>query len=450
MFFRSSKVSDEGLLIEDVLPGSIAAELEIVPGDRLLMVNGMPLRDIIDYNFHGADDELLFLVKKGDGELWELEFDRVDGEPLGLIFATPVPDSCGNNCIFCFVHQLPRGLRKPLYVKDEDYRLSFLYGNYVTLANITAAEIERIIEQRLSPLYISVHASDPALRERLLGRSKLVPILTTMSRLARAGIRMHTQVVLCPGINDSTFLEQTVDDLAALHPQVASLAVVPLGLTRHRRGLPQLEPVTTVYAANFLREWLPRQQALHAKLNDDFLFFADEFFIKGGVAFPPLDAYGDLPQLENGVGMIPLFLEEAADVLAEVKRLPAGRVTVVTGESPYPWVARFLAGYGDKTGVACSPVAVPNRFFGDQVTVTGLLSGQDIIAALAGRDLGDLVLLPDVMLKEGEGLFLDELTPADLAKVLCCRVEVFRADPEGFHEVLTAALDAAAKEEGGR
>ena len=237
-------MSEEGLLIEKVLAGSIAAELEIEPGDRLLMVNGSPLRDIIDYNFYASDDELLFLIKKTDGELWELEFDRCDGEPIGLFFATPVPASCGNNCIFCFVHQLPRGLRKPLYVKDEDYRLSFLYGNYVTLANITAAEIARIIEQRLSPLYISVHATDPALREKLLGRSNLVPVLETIATFARAGIQMHTQVVLCPGINDGAALEKTVNDLAAFYPQVASLAVVPLGLTRHRRGLPHLDPVS--------------------------------------------------------------------------------------------------------------------------------------------------------------------------------------------------------------
>jgi len=429
-------VSEEGLLIEKVLAGSIAAELEIEPGDRLLMVNGAPLRDIIDYNFHASDDELLFLVKKADGELWELEFDRCDGEPVGLFFATPVPASCGNNCIFCFVHQLPRGLRKPLYVKDEDYRLSFLYGNYVTLANITAAEIDRIIEQRLSPLYISVHATDAALRERLLGRSKLVPILDTIGRFARAGIQMHTQIVLCPGINDGAALEKTVTDLAAFYPQVASLAIVPLGLTRHRRGLPHLEPVSGGYAASFIAEWLPRQLALQEKLGGEFIFLADEFFIKAGVEFPPLETYGELPQLENGVGMIPLFEEEAETVLETVQKLSVPDVTVVTGVSPLRYITAFTAKLASATSAAIRVIPVENRFFGKEVTVTGLVTGSDIVSALQGEgDIG-LLLLPDVMLKEGEGLFLDEMTPADVGAALGCRVESFVATPEGLYQKL--------------
>lgn len=429
-------MGEEGLLVENVVAGSIAAELEIEPGDRLLMVNGMPLRDIIDYNFHASDDELLFLVKKSDGDLWELEFDRFDGEPIGLVFSTPVPESCGNNCLFCFVHQLPRGLRKPLYVKDEDYRLSFLYGNYVTLANITAAEIDRIIEQRLSPLYISVHATDPPLREKLLGRSNLVPVLETIATLARAGIRMHTQIVLCPGINDGAALEKTVNDLAALYPQVESLAVVPLGLTRHRRGLPQLEPVTAAYAGTFLAEWLPRQLALAESLGSGFLYLADEFFIKAGVEFPPLITYGDLPQLENGVGMIPLFEEEAAELMEDVAELSLPTVTVVTGISP----ARYITAFTDRLAAALSAwirvVPVDNHFFGKEVTVTGLVTGGDIVSALQGEGPIELLLVPEVMLKEGEGVFLDDMCLADLAAALGCPVDSFRADPDGFYRKL--------------
>jgi len=429
-------VSEEGLLIENVAAGSIAAELEIEPGDRLLMVNGAPLRDIIDYNFHASDDELLFLVKKADGDLWELEFDRCDGEPVGLFFATPVPASCGNNCIFCFVHQLPRGLRKPLYVKDEDYRLSFLYGNYVTLANITTAEIERIIEQRLSPLYISVHATDAALREKLLGRSKLVPILDTIGRFARAGIRMHTQIVLCPGINDGAALEKTVTDLADCYPQVASLAIVPLGLTRHRRGLPSLEPVSSGYARSFVADWLPRQLALQEELGGEFLFLADEFFIKAGVEFPPLATYGELPQLENGVGMIPLFEEEAAELLATVEKLSLPEVSVVTGVSPLHHITAFTDRLAAATSVSIRVIPVENRFFGKEVTVTGLVTGSDIVSALQGEERIELLLLPDVMLKEGEGLFLDEMTPEGIAAALGCRVESFAATPAGLYEKL--------------
>jgi putative radical SAM enzyme (TIGR03279 family) len=438
-------VSEEGLLIESVLADSIAAELDIEPGDRLLMVNGAPLRDIIDYNFHAADDELLFLVKKADGDLWELEFDRFDGEPVGLYFSTPVPASCGNNCVFCFVHQLPRGLRKPLYVKDEDYRLSFLYGNYVTLANITAAEVARIIEQRLSPLYISVHATDPALREKLLGRNKLVPISETIAAFARAGIQMHTQIVLCPGLNDGAALDKTVNDLAAFYPQVASLAVVPLGLTRHRRGLPQLQPVTSDYAGAFIAEWLPKQLALQEKLGGEFLFLADEFFIKAGVEFPPLATYGELPQLENGVGMIPLFEEEAAELLQDVDRLPLAEVTVVTGVSPLRYITAFSEQLARATTVRITVVPVENRFFGKEVTVTGLVTGSDIVSALQGRGRMELLLVPEVMLKEGEGLFLDEMDCAGLAAALGCRVESFPATPEGFYQKLIELAEERAE-----
>jgi len=423
----------DGLPIEKVVPGSIAEELEIVTGDRLLAINGHRLRDIIDYNFFSGDEELTLEVVKSDGEVWEIEVERDESESLGLIFPAPVPARCGNRCVFCFVHQLPKGLRAPLYVKDEDYRLSFLYGNYVTLANIGRIELERIKEQRLSPLYISVHATDPSLREKLLGKAGIIPIRLVMEELAAARITMHCQIVLCPGINDGSFLEQTVNDLAALYPFVASLAVVPLGLTRHRKGLPELRPVTADYAANLIADWQPRAMGLAGRLGEPFLFFADEFYIKAGVPFPPLAGYGDLPQLENGVGMIPLFLEEAAAVLDQAQPLQQRVVTVVTGESPYCYLVDFLHALEQKTGATLRPVAVKNRLFGENVTVAGLVSGRDIIAALEGMEPGDLVLIPDVMLKEGEGLFLDDLSLADLQRALHSEVVVAEATPWGIY-----------------
>ena len=426
----------EGLLIEKVVPGSIAEELEIEAGDRLLAINGQRLRDIIDYNFYSADDELTLEVLKADGEVWEIEVERDESEPLGLMFPAPVPAQCGNKCVFCFVHQLPKGLRAPLYVKDEDYRLSFLYGNYVTLANIDRDDLERIKSQRLSPLYISVHATEPLLREKLLGKSGILPILEVMKELAAARITMHTQVVLCPGINDGSFLEQTVDDMAALYPEVASLAVVPLGMTAHRKGLPELQPVGSEYAAGLIAAWQPRASALAVRLGEPFLFFADEFYIKANLPFPVIDEYGDFPQVENGVGMVPLFLEEAEAVLYEAQPLAPRRVTVVTGESPYRYLADFLQNLGMKTGIVFQVVAVKNRLFGESVTVTGLVSGRDIIAALEGMDLGEMVLIPDVMLKEGEGLFLDNLSLADLEAALHKQVVVAEATPSGIYRAI--------------
>jgi len=434
-------MAQEGLLIENVMADSVAAELEMEAGDLLVMINGSIVRDIIDYNFHTSDDELLFLIKKGDGDLWELEFDRPD-EGIGISFAAPVPASCGNKCIFCFVHQMPRGLRKPLYVKDEDFRLSFLYGNYVTLSNILPEELERIKEQRLSPLYISVHATDKALRERLLGRKNLVPVLETMQKLSDAGIVMHTQIVLCPGINDGAALEKTVNDLAALYPMVASLAIVPLGLTRHRKGLEILAPVTEEYAASFVDEWLPKQYLLEERLKGDFLHLADEFFIKGRRSFPPIERYGDFSQLENGVGMIPLFLEESSAVLAAAAPLSLPPITVVTGFSPYQYMLDFVEKLAARISVSIKLAPIRNRFFGDEVTVTGLVTGVDIIAGLEGLDKGSILLIPDVMLKEGEGLFLDEMNVDDIAAALQCEADTFESSPEGFYRKLVELTES--------
>jgi putative radical SAM enzyme (TIGR03279 family) len=425
-----------GLIIDKVMPSSIAEELEIEPGDRLISVNGNALRDIIDYNYFTGDDLLLLELEKADGEIWELEVEREEGESLGLIFPAPEPARCGNNCVFCFVHQLPKGLRRPLYVKDEDYRLSFLYGNYVTLANIGRAELERIKEQRLSPLYISVHATEPLLREKLLGKSGILSILEVMRELAEARITMHTQIVLCPGLNDGEAFAHTVEDLAQMHPWVSSLAVVPVGLTGHRGRLPALTPVTQDFAASFVGEWGPKSEALADRLGEPFLFLADEFYIKGRIPFPALESYGDLPQLENGVGMIPLFLSEAEQVLEEAEHLGDGRITVVTGESPYRYLADFLGRLSEATGISLLPVAVKNLLFGGAVTVTGLVSGRDIIAALQGVDLGDLVLVPDVMMKEGEGVFLDDLTLEDLERELGKPVQVVESNPFGIYDAL--------------
>jgi putative radical SAM enzyme (TIGR03279 family) len=426
-----------GLIVENVMPGSIAEELEIEPGDRLLSVNGNALRDIIDYNYFTGDDLLVLGLEKADGELWELEVEREEGEPLGLTFPAPEPARCGNNCVFCFVHQLPKGLRKPLYVKDEDYRLSFLYGNYVTLANIGRAELERIKEQRLSPLYISVHATEPLLREQLLGKKGILPILEVMQELAEARIIMHTQIVLCPGLNDGETFSRTVEDLAQMYPSVASLAVVPVGLTGHRGKLPALTPVNGEFAASFIGEWGGKSQELADRLGEPFLFLADEFYIKGRIPFPPLESYGDLPQLENGVGMIPLFLSEAEQVLEDAEHLGQGLVTVVTGESPYRYLAEFLDRLSEVTGTSLVPVAVKNKLFGGAVTVTGLVCGKDIIAALQGVELGDLVLVPDVMIKEGEGVFLDDVTLEDLERELGKPVLVVESTPFGIYDALT-------------
>jgi putative radical SAM enzyme (TIGR03279 family) len=424
----------KGLLIEGIVPDSIAAEFELEPGDSLLAVNGHQLRDLIDYSYYtSSENELLLEIARRDGETWELEIERDVAEPLGLTFSPPAPAGCRNNCIFCFVHQLPKGLRKPLYVKDEDYRLSFLNGNYVTLANITAIELARIIEQRLSPLYISVHATNPVLRQRLLGKKNIPPIMEQLKALAAARIALHTQVVLCPGINDGQELERTVADLADLYPAVQSLAIVPLGLTRHRHNLPQLQPVDSSYAREFIAQWGPQTRALKKRLGEPFLFLADEFYLKATLPFPPLREYGDLPQIENGVGMVPLFQREAAKTVRAARHLGDFKATVITGVSSFPFIGEFLAQLGEKTGLRLIPVAVKNRLFGESVTVSGLVPGNDIISALSGKEIGAVLLIPDVMLKEGEGVFLDDVSLSTLGERVGCRVITFDTTPRGLY-----------------
>ncbi len=426
-----------GLLIQGVAPGSIAAEFELEAGDRLLKVNGHRLRDLIDYSFYTSSDaELLLEIARQDGEVWELELEREQGESLGLTFASPPPARCRNNCIFCFVHQLPGGLRKPLYVKDEDYRLSFLNGNYVTLANLKPAELKRIIQQRLSPLYISVHTTNPELRRNMLGAQDIPPVLDQLRALAAARISLHTQVVLCPGINDGPELERTVADLAELYPAVQSLAIVPLGLTAHRQRLPQLRPLDGDYARNFIETWGPQARSLKKRLGQPFLFLADEFYLKAALPFPPLRDYGDLPQIENGVGLVPLFLRDAALTLRRARPIGAFRVTVATGISAYGFVAEFLSNLSAKTGLELLPMAVENRLFGASVTVSGLVAGNDIIAALEGVEIGTALLLPDVMIKEGEGIFLDDLSLTELGNRLGCRVATFDSTPQGLYRAL--------------
>ncbi len=429
----------KGLVVEQVVSGSIAEELEIQPGDRLLAVNGQPLRDIIDYSYFTASyDELLLEIEKPDGELWELEVEREAGEPLGLTFPPPKPASCSNNCLFCFVHQLPKGLRKPLYVKDEDYRLSFLNGNYVTLANLKPPALSRIIEQRLSPLYISVHATNPILREKLLGKRGIPPVMEQMRQLAEARIAMHTQIVLCPGLNDGAELERTVTELAGLYPAVQSLAIVPLGVTAHRQNLPQLEVVDGVYAREFIAAWGGRSKKLRKELGEPFLFLADEFYLKGGVPFPPIGEYGDFPQIENGVGMVPLFNREAGQALRRARPVGSFRATVATGVSAAGFVGDYLEKLGQKTGLELALLAVKNKLFGATVTVTGLVSGNDILAALAGHDIGAALLIPDVMLKEGEGLFLDDLALEELQRRIGRPVLPFDSTPRGCYRTLVA------------
>jgi len=440
------------LEIVSIEPGSIAKQLGLQPGDRLVRVNGEQINDLVDFLIEEPREALQIEVERTDGEVWELDIEHDSNEPLGIMLPHPEPKQCGNNCIFCFVHQLPRGMRRTLYIKDEDYRFSYLYGAYITLTNLSEEDLQLILRKHLSPLYISVHAVDNNLRQRLLGQSApdIVPLMKT---LVDGGIALHTQVVVCPGINDGVHLDQTLNALADLVPGVKSLAIVPVGLTEHRQSLPKLRVHTRAEAVELVG-WLEKKQAqLLEQIGTRFIFAADELYLKAELDFPGLEAYEDLAQTENGVGLIPVFRAQAVQVIEQAHPLNLPPVSLVTGVSAATEVRRLVNALTGQCGIDLRLHVVENRFFGGDVTVAGLLTGQDLLEQLANVDLGRILLVPDVMLREGEDVFLDDLHIRDLAEHLRVEVEVIPTDPWAVWDMLEtlseefAAARAAKTEE---
>jgi putative radical SAM enzyme (TIGR03279 family) len=414
-----------GARIQAIVADSVAAELELEPGDLLLAVNGTKLLDYLDFLFLTDAGELTLEIQKKSGEILEIEFEKAEDEPLGLVFETAVFDgihSCSNHCLFCFVHQFPAGQRPSLYVQDDDYRLSFLDGCYITLTNLTETDWQRIERMRLSPLYISVHATDPLIRQRLLGSQAAGAIMDELRRLKAAGIFVHTQAVICPGINDGPVLERTMADLAGLWPEVASLAIVPVGLTGHRDHLYHLRPFTAAEAGTVLDSVTAFQKKYRAELGTRFVFAADEWYILAGRALPEEDEYEDYPQLDNGVGLIRWFRDEFQQFFrehqTELARVKLNAV-IITGKSAAGMWRDLLKLVATETPyLQLRALPVENSFLGSNVTVTGLLVGQDLAAAIqADPGKNDpFYLIPEITLKQGEALFLDGLDPAGLAE----------------------------------
>ncbi|MCL6614930.1 MAG: DUF512 domain-containing protein [Firmicutes bacterium] len=429
----------EGGLIVAVEKGSPAARAGIASGERLLFIDGRPVRDLIDYLALSARAHPAMTVTGPSGTR-TVVLAKEEEESAGLSFAEAVFDGirrCRNRCVFCFVDQLPKGLRPSLYVKDEDYRLSFLQGNYVTLSGLEEADRARIVRERLSPLYVSVHATDPEVRGRLLGLPGPAPILPLLEEFIRAGIRFQAQAVVCPGWNDGTVLDRTIAELAGLWPGVLSLAVVPVGLTAHRRGLVPLRPFTRAGAAALLREIEAWQRRLLGELGTRFVFAADEFYVTAGEAVPPAAHYDDYPQLENGVGLIRSFEDDfRAAWRYWRKKMRPGRLRVVTGVAAagmWERLASLMAGAG--VGLEVMPVA--NRFFGESVTVTGLLTAGDILAALAGAERLP-TFVPRVAVQRGGDLFLDGMAVAEFEE--SSGAEVIETDARAFLRRAARAL----------
>ena len=442
-------------VIKAVEPGSIAEELELVPGDVLVSVNGQPVGDVLDYHYLINEEYLEILVRKADGEEWELEIEKEYEEDLGIEFENGLMDdyrSCSNKCIFCFIDQLPKGMRKTLYFKDDDSRLSFLQGNYVTLTNMSDADVERIITYRLEPVNISFQTMNPELRCRMLQNRFAGDALKKAQRFYEAGIVMNGQIVLCKGINDGAELESSIEKLSRYLPYLQSVSVVPVGLTEHREGLYPLEPFTREDAQKVLEQIHRWQDRLYREQGTHFIHAGDEWYLLAGQELPKAENYDGYLQLENGVGMVRLFREELAEALAERRNdepAAARKVTIATGMLAAP----ILQEAADQIeavhpGIKLQVIPVENHFFGERITVAGLLTGQDLKSQLSGRDLGEELLLTENMFRDGEEVFLDDMTAEELSGALQVPVTIVKSDGKAFLEAVLGLQGAELAKEG--
>ncbi len=430
-----------GAKIVHVEPGSLGEELGVEPGDLLIKINNIPLRDLIDYLMLCAEESLQLEVMKTSGEILDIEFEKDPAEPLGLTFEEDLFDgmrTCSNHCIFCFVHQMPPGQRASLYIRDDDYRLSFLQGSYITLTNLTAADWHRIEKWRLSPLYISVHATDPGVRKLLLGSKQAFHIMDQLRRLVAAGITLHTQAVICPGVNDGAILEKTIRDLAEIWPAVVSLAIVPVGLTKERRNLFKIEPFNKEEAGNVLEMVEYFQTHFQKTIGTRFVFPADEWYIMAGKEFPPNEAYEEYWQLDNGIGLIRRFLTDFKTAFAEetaALQQFRSEIVIVTGKSTsrlWDKIRGVFARYCPELKLEI--LHITNNFLGPAVTVTGLLAGNDIIQSIGAHPAspGAWYLIPQITLKQDEKLFLDGVALDELKAA--CRPKQVAVVPTGASE----------------
>lgn len=397
---------------------SLAEEIGIQVGDLLYSINGNLIKDIIDYQFYSQDDFLVVEIEKPNREIWEIEIEKAYDEELGLQFEGIVFDRmkvCKNRCIFCFVDQLPPNMRKTLYIKDDDYRYSFLYGNFITLTNLKAEDWDKIINMRLSPLYISVHAMDPDIRVEMLNNPRARTINEDLARLKEAGIEFHTQIVLCPGINDGQVLIDSINKLAGLYPAVLSVGIVPVGLTGFRDNLSSLRIFTKEEAIDVITLINNMQKKFKEKYDNSFVYLADEFFIKANIDFPEAEYYDDYPQIENGIGLARILLDEYRIIENNLPKIVSDReIYIITGFSALAVLEPIIKKLNMIQSLHIKLIPVINNYFGGSVTVTGLLTGSDIIIALGKKYAGKKVILPEIVFKEDAQILLDDMSLTDI------------------------------------
>ncbi len=419
--------------ITDIDPGSIAERLGIREGDELLTINGITPVDVFDYRYQMTNSRVTLEISR-NGIAKTFNVKKRESADLGLVFDSGLmdePRACKNACVFCFIDQLPKGMRKPLYFKDDDVRLSFLSGNYVTLSNLSDTELQRLIDYKLSPVNISVHATDPQTRVKLMKNPHCADIMEKLSRFAAHNITMNFQIVLVKGVNDSSILERSIEDLAAFMPLGNSLSIVPVGLSRHRERLDFILPFTKQDALDIIRLVEACQARFSREYDNPFVYAADEFYILADLPIPPAESYNDFPQIENGVGSLAAFMDEFEGSIDENIPVPTRKYSVATGVAALPFIEKMAGRVG------CSRVyAITNNFFGERITVSGLVTGQDLIEQLKGKDLGDELLIPENMLKDDSDVFLDDVTVGEVADALGVTVTPLPVLGDVFYDTL--------------
>lgn len=425
-------------IIKKITPGSIAEEMGMEPGDKLLQISGTDIEDIFDYQFLVQDDYIEVLIEKPDKEQWLLEIEKDFDEDLGIEFENGLMDnyrSCHNKCIFCFIDQMPKGMRETLYFKDDDSRLSFLQGNYVTLTNMSDHDIDRIIRYNLSPINISFQTTNLELRCKMLNNRFAGEALKKVEKLYEAGIYMNGQIVLCKGVNDGAELERSISDLAKYLPYLESVSIVPVGLSKYREGLYPLEPFQKEDAREVLETIHKWQDKLYPEYGLHFIHASDEWYILAEEELPQADNYDGYIQYENGVGMLRMLMDEVDEALTQAKEkgiLPMKKereISMATGKLAYPYIKRFAEqAMALCEGLKIHVYPITNEFFGEMITVSGLITAQDIIKQLTGQKLGEVLFLPENILRSGEDVFLDDLTTADVQKALQVPIDIVKSN----------------------
>ena len=439
-------VNESRNIIEEVAEGSIAEELEIMPGDILLSINEIKVKDIIDYKFLISDEYVMVEILKAAGEIWDLEIEKEFDEDLGIIFTNPLIDkakSCQNKCVFCFIDQLPPNMRETLYFKDDDSRLSLLQGNFITLTNMNEDEINRIIQYRISPINISVHTTNPELRVKMLKNKNAGNVYDILKRFHEVRLEVNCQIVLVPGINDGEELKRTLDDLHKLYPTVESVAVVPIGITKYREKLEKVYPYNKILAEELLDELAIMQNNFLEKLGTRFVFPSDEFFAVSKRELPSLEEYEGFPQLENGVGLMKSFEYEIEEELnkTHTDKIINKNLIIATGTLAYDFMVRISKKIMNKyKGINLQVISIENVFFGNTITVSGLITANDLITKLENIN-ADAIIIPQSMLRgKNDNVFLDNLTIEQVSKTLKTDILISPVDGKKFVDIISLGV----------